>query len=242
MAFFAQPFHKFQSKTAQSVVVGNHKFGDTTFENVVQKGFKVWAVPVETASDIADDGMVRVMMVEEIDLSLQIGALMFRGDACVTDFLERLFIGGDTASLRRNTKDCGNIVGSIEAFSSGHGEGANASIAMPLFARLTAECVRLVELAERNPLSRRFCEVRWGCGCRLFQRLLSTFVGCRKIVRRDGCFGRGGRGGCCIMDNFVIVVVVHEIFSIVGGVDFLEYCPKLLLSNVCVWKQCYEIQ
>ena len=40
-----------------------------------------------------------------------------------------------------------------------------------------------MELAERNPLSRRFCEVRWGCGCRLFQRLLSTFVGRRKIDR-----------------------------------------------------------
>jgi hypothetical protein len=91
-SLFQDPFDEFQSEPTHSVAVGNHNRVDFSVVDSFQKGSKVFAVPVKTGADVGKEFMVRELMSEILDLSLEIGLLFVAGYSSVADALFRFLL------------------------------------------------------------------------------------------------------------------------------------------------------
>lgn len=78
-------FHEFEGKTTQSVSPGNHQLADFSAHRAFQNGRKTAAVPVDSAADVGDDFVVRVLVSEVLDLPFEVGTLVFAADSGVAD-------------------------------------------------------------------------------------------------------------------------------------------------------------
>ncbi len=50
--FCKDPHHKFEGKSTQSVLVGNHNLAEFSSVSAFQKGDKVWPLPVEAGPNV----------------------------------------------------------------------------------------------------------------------------------------------------------------------------------------------
>jgi len=70
LALLEDVFDEFDSETTESVSMGDHNFCEISLQSGVQNGLKPFAVPVDAASDVGDDLIVRVLLGELLDLEL----------------------------------------------------------------------------------------------------------------------------------------------------------------------------
>ena len=78
-----KPLDELECEAAQSVTVGNHHFCDSSLHDSVQKGEKSPALEVEPRTDIADDLVLGESAGHVSDLSLEVVALLGRGDPTI---------------------------------------------------------------------------------------------------------------------------------------------------------------
>ena len=69
------PFDKLESKSCDSVFVGNHNFELFTSHCAFQYGFKPTTLIVESTSDVFDDLGFWVLRLHEVDLSFEVFSL-----------------------------------------------------------------------------------------------------------------------------------------------------------------------
>lgn len=67
---------EFEGEPAQPVPVSNGNFVDISLEHSLHQGFKPFALPVNSACDIADDVPVGVDVFEVLDLAVEVFFLL----------------------------------------------------------------------------------------------------------------------------------------------------------------------
>jgi len=79
------PFQEFQSESAKPVSICDDNLLDSAAADAFQKGQQSGSLPVEAGGDIFDDLVVRVRLLEILDLSLEVRFLVLRRDSGVDD-------------------------------------------------------------------------------------------------------------------------------------------------------------
>jgi len=106
-------FNESKGDATQSVSVGNHKSSDAPLQAFVQNGLETFSIPVETGTDVFDDDMVWEFLLEELDLSLEVIALLGCGDPCIDEVLFSILI-----FVLSTNEDCSDLVWIIEETAS----------------------------------------------------------------------------------------------------------------------------
>jgi hypothetical protein len=70
-----QPLEELESETGESVRMGDHNCFDISFEELFQNGKKSWALVVDSTSNVFDESILRVFMLEEGGLAGEIASL-----------------------------------------------------------------------------------------------------------------------------------------------------------------------
>lgn len=85
VGFLKDEFKEFDAVACKAVLVGNTHLFDIAVVNVFQKGSKVGSVEFEARADVGEELVVWEAFAEVVALSLEVSALVLRGDARVAD-------------------------------------------------------------------------------------------------------------------------------------------------------------
>lgn len=100
---FADGIDKLKCESTQSVSMGDHDLRDTSIADPFQKGDKPGALPVESASNVADKFVVRIGSSQLIALSSEISSLLVATNSGVADLC--LLNGGGLLSESEESCD-----------------------------------------------------------------------------------------------------------------------------------------
>jgi len=103
---FADALDKLKGESTQSVTMGNHDFCDASFANSFQKFDKTGPFPVETASNVTDEPVLRESSGKVVSLSLEVSALFVTADSGITHLFCRFCLCWES----NNSSDVGNCI------------------------------------------------------------------------------------------------------------------------------------
>lgn len=110
----AQRLDEFKSVPAEPISVGDDNLLDISSVDASQKGLEVLSLVVEPRPDVFESLVVRIILFEELDLSLEVRGLLGRTDPCIdVALLFRVrFLCGSELSL-----DVSEVVGSFPSIT-----------------------------------------------------------------------------------------------------------------------------
>ena len=125
-SFCKNPLHKFEDKSTQSVLVGNHNLAEFSLVSVFQKGYKVWPLPVEAGSNVEKDFCIWVGDLEGFNLAGKVGCLFLGADLGVADHPDFLSFRLSLFFFPKDPRDIGHPVEPLPSW-------ATAAIKLALF-------------------------------------------------------------------------------------------------------------
>ena len=107
------PFQQFDSESRQAVSVGNHNLFDASAVDEFQKGFKLTSFEIDTGSGVKEEFVLRIVVSEKVQLSVEVCALMGGTNTGVTDSLAFSFL------LLGVAEDASDVVNAVQPTSAG---------------------------------------------------------------------------------------------------------------------------
>jgi hypothetical protein len=123
------PLDELESEPAEPISMGNDHFLNASSVDAFQKGKKPFAGEVDAASNVLDEFVVGVALLEVVDLSLEVFSLLVGGDSSVDDF--RFRDEWSSSSFGVFTKHGLNIGEVVEPFATGTSDNANHASVCP---------------------------------------------------------------------------------------------------------------